>query len=172
MSEAMDAETIDGREAGEVGNVPLEEIARMSGEEFLRKLVARELPAPPISRHMNFAAVEAERGRVVFAGTPSAKHLNPMGVVHGGWVSTLLDSALGCAGQTLCEPGYGSTSVDLRVNFTRPITPKTGRLVCEAKVVHPGRQLATVEARVTGEADGKLYAHGSQTVLIFRIPAA
>lgn len=168
-------ETIDGREVHAVGNVPLHEIARMSGEEFLAKLASQDLPAPPISRHMNLGAVEVSRGRVVFTGTPTADHLNPMGTVHGGWVATLLDSALGCAGQTLCEAGYGSTSVDLRVNFTRPITPKTGRLVCEAKVVHPGRQLATVEARVTGEADGKLYAHGSQTVLIFEImprPAA
>ena len=164
------SDTIDGHEVRAVGNVPMEKIARMSGVEFLRGLIEQDLPAPPMSRHMNFRATQVERGRIVFAGTPDARHLNPMGVVHGGWVSTLLDSALGCAGQTLCEAGYGSTSVDLRVNFTRAITPATGRLVCEAKVVHPGRQLATVEARVTGERDGKLYAHGSQTVLIFKIP--
>ena len=161
---------IDGEEVRAVGNVAMDEIAGMSGLEFLRGLVEQRFPAPPISRVMNFRATEVERGRVVFAGTPTSDHLNPMGIVHGGWVSTLLDSALGCAGQTLCERGYGSTSVDLRVNYTRAIRPEVGRLVCEAKVVHPGRQLATVEARVTGEADGKLYAHGSQTVLIFKIP--
>ena len=161
--------TIDGEENVEVGNVAMKDIATMSGVEFLSKLTDRSLPAPPISRHMNIRATDVERGRVVFKGTPGAEHLNPMGTVHGGWVSTLLDSALGCAGQTLCEKGYGSTSVDLSVNFVRPIMPTTGRLVCEAKVIHPGRQLATVEARVTGEEDGKLYAHGSQTVLIFPI---
>ena len=162
--------TIDGEDVRAVGNVAMDEIAGTSGLEFLRGLVEQRFPAPPISRVMNFRATEVERGRVVFAGTPTGDHLNPMGIVHGGWVSTLLDSALGCAGQTLCERGYGSTSVDLRVNYTRAIRPEVGRLVCEAKVVHPGRQLATVEARVTGEADGKLYAHGSQTVLIFKIP--
>ena len=162
---------IDGETVRKVGNVRMDEIATMSGLEFLTGLVEQRFPAPPISRVMNFRATEVERGRVVFAGTPMGEHLNPMGIVHGGWVSTLLDSALGCAGQTLCEAGYGSTSVDLRVNYTRAIRPETGRLVCEANVVHPGRQLATVEARVTGERDGKLYAHGSQTVLIFEIKA-
>ena len=158
-------------EGREVGNVSPERIAAMSGLEFMLGMIRGDLPAPPISRHNNIAMTEAERGRCVFVGTPTAEHLNPMGTVHGGWVSALLDSALGCAGQTLCEAGQGSTSVDLKVNFVRPITPRTGRLVCEANVVHPGRQLVTVEARVTGEGDGKLYAHGAQTVFVFAMGA-
>lgn len=156
-------------EGAGVGNVPVEEIATMSGLEFIQGLVDGRLPAAPISAVMNFSPREAERGRVVFVGTPSSEHLNPMGTVHGGWVSTLLDSALGCAGQTLAPKGHGSTSVDLKVNYTRPITPSTGALVCEATVIHPGRTLATVQARVTGERDGKLYAHGEQIVTFFPI---
>ena len=166
------SETIDGETVGGVGNVAMEDIAELSGLEFIQGLRDRRFPAPPISKTLNFVLREAEPGRVVFAGTPRDDHLNPMGIVHGGWVSTLLDSALGCAGQTLAPKGMGSTSVDLKVNYTRPITPRTGRLVCEANVIHPGRQLATVEARVTGEADGKLYAHGEQVVTFFPIGGA
>ena len=165
------SDVIDGKNA-EVGQVAMADIATMTGLEFMQGLVERKLPAPSISRTLNFGATQAERGSVTFTGTPTAEHLNPMGTVHGGWVSALMDSALGCAGQTLCEKGYASTSVDLKVNFVRPITPAVGRLICEANVVHPGRTLVTVDARVVGENDGKLYAHGSQVVMIFKLPTA
>jgi len=162
--------TIDGTEvpAG-TGIVDQATISTLSGVEFLQGMMDDKFPVAPISQVMNLRLTEVKKGQAVFTATPTQQHLNPMGVVHGGFMATLLDSALGCAGQTLCEKGWASTSVELKVNFVRPVLPSTGRLICEANVVHPGRQLATVEAKIVGEADGKLYAHGTQTVSLFRI---
>ncbi|MCJ8311185.1 MAG: PaaI family thioesterase [Hyphomicrobiales bacterium] len=144
-------------------------IREMSGLEYLRGILEGRFPAPTISRAMNMRMLEIEEGKVAFCGTPGPDYCNPMGTVHGGYMATLLDSALGCCIHSTCAPGYASTSIDLKVNFVRPVFPHTGRLIARAHVVHPGRQIATTEARLTDE-NGKLYAHGSQACSIFKIP--
>ena len=163
-------EMVDGAEAARgFGMTDLAVIREMSGLEFLRGILEGKYPAPTISRAMNMRMLEIEEGKVAFCGTPGGDYCNPMGTVHGGYMATLLDSALGCCIHTLCAPGYASTSIDLKVNFVRPVFPHTGRLTARAHVVHPGRQIATTEARVTDD-NGKLYAHGSQACSIFKIP--
>ena len=163
-------ELLDGRPvpAG-FGKVSLPDIANLSGLEFLQGILDGKFPAPTMGRALQFRLLEVGEGLAVFTGVPTADSLNPMGTVHGGYAATLLDSALGCCVQTLCPAGYASTSVELKVNFVRPITPEVGRLICRGTVVHPGRQIATCEARLVGE-NGKLYAHGSQTCSIFKLP--
>ncbi|MEP0943540.1 MAG: PaaI family thioesterase [Rhizobiaceae bacterium] len=163
-------ELVDGVEAvGGFGMTDVAEIRKISGLDYLQGMLEGKFPAPTISRAMNMRLLEAEEGMVAFCGTPGQDYLNPMGVVHGGYMATLLDSALGCSVHTTCPPGYASTSIDLKVNFVRAVLPGTGRLIARAHVVHPGRQIATCEARITDE-NGKLYAHGSQACSIFRIP--
>ena len=71
--------------------------AEMSGLEYVRAVRSGELPPPPIAAVMNFRIAELDDGRAVFVGEPGEEHYNPIGVVHGGYASTLLDSALGCA---------------------------------------------------------------------------
>lgn len=149
-----------------VGVVPHEEVARLSGLEFLQRLIDGHYPAPSIGARMNFALSEVAEGRAVFRGMPGQRHLNPLGMVHGGWASTVLDSALGCAVHTMLGPGEGYTTVEFKVNLTRPITVKTGEVTCEGKVVHKGRTLAVSEARLT-DAEGKLLAFGTETCSIF-----
>jgi uncharacterized protein (TIGR00369 family) len=118
---------------------------------------------------MGFEAVKAEEGRVVFAALPDARHYNPIGAVHGGLAATLLDSAMGCAVHSTLPEGVGYTTLELKVNFTRPITSETGRIVCEGTVVHRGGRVATADGRVIAERTGKLLAHGSTTCLIFSL---
>ncbi len=137
-----------------------------TGLEYMQALVDRKAPAPPIGYLMNMEPIEVGDGYAIFAGTPGEQHLNPMGGVHGGYASTLLDSALGCAVHTTLPQGMGYGTAQLNVHLTRPITLKTGRLICEGQVVHRGKRMVTAEATLKDE-DGKLYAHGTTTCMVF-----
>jgi uncharacterized protein (TIGR00369 family) len=141
--------------------------AEMAGIDYLRAVIAGELGRPPISVTMNMEIVELEEGRAVFAGEPGEEHYNPIGVVHGGYAATILDSALGCAVHTTLAAGVGYTSLGLEVKYLRPISRDTGRVLCEGTVVHRGRRQATAEARLTAEDTGKLLATGTSTLMIF-----
>ena len=142
----------------------------MPGIEFLHAMMSGKLPAPPICETLDFILVEAEPGRAVFEGLPSDRFRNPLGTVHGGWMTTLLDSALGCAVHSTLKAGYGYTTVDLAISFVRAVHQSTGKLRCEGKVIHVGGRIATAEARLV-DAEGKLYAHGTTTCLVMQVPA-
>jgi uncharacterized protein (TIGR00369 family) len=141
------------------------EIAGMSGLEMLRALIAGRLPMPTIGRTMGFRLVEVEFGRAVFEGEPGEHLLNPLGSVHGGVALTLIDSAAGCAVHSELDAGLGYTTVETKVNFTRPIPLQGGPVRCEGRVLSRGRQIATSEARLVS-AEGKLLAHGTSTLII------
>ncbi len=155
-----------GKTHPETGTVPLELAASHDGLTLFRKMIAGELPAAPMARVLNFRLTEAEHGHAVFRGTPLADFYNPLGTVHGGWASTLLDSALGCAVHTTLAAGEGYTTVEFKVNLTRPISETTGEVVSEGRIVHRGRRIATSEATLKDSA-GKLLAHGTETCMIF-----
>jgi uncharacterized protein (TIGR00369 family) len=146
--------------------------ARMSGLEALKAIMAGELPPPPIALLLGMEPVEVAEGRAVFAAEPDERHYNPIGLVHGGLSATLLDSAMGCAVQTTLPAGDAYTTLELKVNFTRPITRETGRVLCEGAIVHRGGRVATAEGRVVAERTGKLLAHGTTTCLILSQPGA
>jgi uncharacterized protein (TIGR00369 family) len=110
---------------------------------------------------------EVEQGRVVFAGTPAECQYNPMGTVHGGILATWLDSAMGSAVLTLAPAETGYTTLEIKVNYLRPVTSQTGTLYCEGRVIHWGSRTATAEGRLI-DAAGKLYAHATTTCLILR----
>ena len=84
----------------------------MSGRELLEGMVAGRLPLPPIGKTLTFRLVEVGEGTAVFEGDPGEQLLNPMGIVHGGWALTLIDSAAGCAAHTLLPAGVGYTTVE------------------------------------------------------------
>ena len=149
-----------------LGSIPLEEVVGLSGLEQLQRLIDGVYPAPSIAARMNFALVEVGEGRAVFKGLPGERHLNPLGGVHGGWAATVMDSALGCCIHTLLDAGEAYSTAEMKINYTRPITPKTGIVTCEGKVVHKGRTLAVSEARLVDE-NGKLLAFGTETCSIF-----
>jgi uncharacterized protein (TIGR00369 family) len=141
--------------------------AAMSGLEFLTRLREGRHPAPPFSAETQIWIAEVERGRVLFEATPSLRFFNPLGVVHGGWISTLLDSAMGCAVHLVLQPGQAYTTADMMIHFVHPVRETTGTLSCEGKIVHAGGRIATAEGRAWDQA-GNLMAHGSETCLIFR----
>ncbi|MDQ6719315.1 MAG: PaaI family thioesterase [Candidatus Dormibacteraeota bacterium] len=138
----------------------------MSGLEFIKAVFEGKLPPPPIAATMDFTGAEAEEGRAVFVGEPGEFLYNPIGVVHGGYAMTILDSAMGCAVQTTLAAGERYTSLETSVNFVRPITSETGRVRCEGVVVHRGARVATAEGKLVVEGTGKLLAHGSTTCLV------
>jgi uncharacterized protein (TIGR00369 family) len=142
-----------------------EAAGRLAGIQFLEAIRDGRLPEAPVSRLMGFALTEVEAGRAVFECEPSESLYNPVGSVHGGVISTLLDSALSCAVHTMLPPGTGYTTAELKVNFVRPVMTGTGRLRSEGRVIHVGSRLATAEARLT-DATGKLYAHAVGTCLV------
>jgi len=154
-------------EAGPGPGVPsFEQIEGKAGLDVMQDMIAGRLPYAAIAQTLDFTVMEVRSGVAVFQGTPLAKHLNPLGTVHGGWVATLLDSALGCAIHTMMPPGRGYTTAELGVNYVKGLTPKVQRVRAEGKVIHCGRQLATAEARLFGP-DGTLYAHATTTCLVF-----
>jgi len=139
-----------------------------SGLELLREVFEGRLPPPPITATMGFIGVEVDEGRAVFVGEPAEYLYNPIGVVHGGYAMTLLDSAMGCAVHTTMRAGERYTTLEVKTNFVRPITVDTGRVRCEGVVIHRGGTIATAEAKLFVESSGKLLAHATTTCLISR----
>ena len=137
----------------------------MSGIEYFKKVLAGEFPPPPMLQLLGMRLIEAEVGRVVFAETAEERFYNGTGVAHGGFAATLLDSALGCAINTTTPPGKRFTTLELKVNLTRPLTIAAGEVRCEGVAVHVGSRTATAEARIV-DRNGKLYAHGSTTCIV------
>ncbi|MFF3247598.1 PaaI family thioesterase [Streptomyces sp. NPDC002870] len=143
-----------------------------SGLELLRLGLEGHFPQAPICGTLGFRLVEAEKGRAVFEGEPGEHLLNPMSTVHGGFLATLLDSALGSAVMTTLPPGRAYATIQLGVNLVRPVYADTQPLRSEGTVIHAGRTTATAEARVVGATDGKLYAHATTTCAVFTLPGA
>jgi uncharacterized protein (TIGR00369 family) len=142
--------------------------SKLSGLDWLRAILKGDLAPPPFAALMGMSLVSVDQALAVFAAEPGEYHYNPLGVVHGALAMTLLDSAMGCAIHTTLPAGVGYTTVETKVNFVRPITASTGRILCEGKVIHRGETIATAEGRVVTEAGGKLLAHGTTTCLILR----
>lgn len=147
-----------------------EQIAGKTGLEVMQAMLNGDIPFAAIAKTLDFTIVSVSPGVAVFQGTPLPQHLNPLGTIHGGWVATLLDSALGCSVHTMMPVGRAYTTAELSVNYVKGLTPKVQRVRAEGKVIHCGKQLATAEARLFGP-DGTLYAHATTTCLVFEIPA-
>ena len=143
----------------------LEQAAGLSGLEAMQGIIDGLLSQPPIGATLGFRLVEVEYGRAVFEGVPASYHYNPIGTVHAGFAATLLDSAMGCALVSTLPAGARWTTLELKANFTRAMTADTGTVRCTGTIVHPGRRVATTEAKLEDEA-GRLLAHGTSTILM------
>ncbi len=148
------------------GVTPLDQVRALSGLEFLQAWIDGSIPSPPISQVFDFDAAAVEKGRVVFSGTPDARFYNPIGTVHGGWGATLLDSCMACAIHSTLERGQGYTTLEIKINYVRAMTDRTGRVEAEGKVVHVGKQVATAEGWLR-DTQGRILAHGSTTCMVF-----
>lgn len=124
---------------------------------------------PPFAELLGVRLVGAERGLTRYEYRPEELHLNALGTVHGGIVTTLLDTAMGTAVHSLLDAGVLFTSIDVHVHFLRPVVALTGTLTCIGTVAHNGSRIAMAEARVE-DGFGKLFAKSSSTCLI--LPSA
>ena len=143
------------------------ELTKLPGLEALKALLTGQFPPPSISATLGFTLAEVEDGRAVFLGESSDRILNPLGIVHGGWALTLIDSCTGCAAHTTLPAGVGYTSVETKVNFVRAITPETGQVRAEGTVIARGRTIITTEGKLT-DSRGRLLAHGTSTIMVLR----
>jgi len=168
---AQEAEIVQRLDAGPgPGLARPEQIAGKTGLQMMEAMLRAEIPYAAIAKTLDFTLLSVSPGVAVFQGTPLPQHLNPLGTIHGGWVATLLDSALGCSVHTMMPVGRAYTTAELSVNYVKGLTPKVQRVRAEGKVIHCGRQLATAEARLFGP-DGTLYAHATTTCLVFEMPS-
>lgn len=135
-----------------------------TGLEFLRRIVAGEVRDVPIGETLGFRAVEVERGRIVFAGKPDARSLNLIGTIHGGWSAAILDTAMALAALTTLDARHDFTTLDLKLNFLRPIAVDA-EVRAEGRVVHGGRRIALCEGRIV-DSSGKLLVHGTSSCLV------
>jgi len=150
----------------EYGLVGRQMLTSESGVSFLQGIVARRHPHPPICRTLNFHFVQVSEGRALLEGVPDFAYYNPIGSVHGGFAATLLDTALGAAVFSTLAQGETWTTLELKLNFVRPLTEETGTVRAEGRLLHRGRTVATSEGDLKGP-DGKLYAHATTTCMIF-----
>jgi uncharacterized protein (TIGR00369 family) len=148
------------------GTVGADAQKQMSGLEFVRGLADGTLPLNMIARTLGYDVVEAESRRVVVTAEPTADHLNPAGTVHGGLAATMLDSCMRLAIQSTLDKGAGSTTLEFKISFVRPITPETGPIRAEGTVLNRGRRIGIADGRVT-DSKGRLLVHGTTTCLIF-----
>ena len=166
LAEWLAAEQAMRANLGAPGSMSLAQVSELLPQEFFDGIGRGELPSPPIGHLLDFVPLEWSSGRFVFQGTPDARHYNPLGSVHGGYAATLLDSCMGCAVHTTLKAGQGYTSLEIKVNFVRPVMDTTGRVRAEGRVIHVGRTTATAEGKLI-DANGKLLAHGTTTCIIF-----
>ena len=148
------------------GTISGDQQKEMTGLDFVQGLTDGTLPLNTIARTLGYDITEAENGRVVVTAEPKDIHLNPAGTVHGGLAATMLDSCMGLAIQSTLEKGLGSTTLEFKISFVRPITPETGPIKAEGMVISRGRRVGTAEGRVT-DSKGRLLVHGTTTCLIF-----
>ena len=141
---------------------------KLDGLGFLRAVMKGDIPPPPIASTIGMSLVDVGEGLAVFTMDSGEHQYNPIGMVHGGVVSTLLDSAMGCAVQSLLPQGKAFTTLELKVNFVRPVGLASGTLRCEGRVLHNGSRVATAEGKVLDSA-GKLCAHATTTCMIMDV---
>ncbi len=144
------------------------EVLRLSGLEFMQRILDGTNPGPPIAGVMGYALHAVEEGRVTFRGTPAFNMCNPVGTVHGGWYGTLLDSAMACAVMTKVPRGSVYTTLEYKINILRGIA--VGCAVdCIGTIDHVGRSTGVAHGEIRGVADGKLYATGSTTCIVMKL---
>lgn len=163
---AREAELLGAQKTSGLGRP--EQFAGRSGMQLFEAMLAGEIPRAPISETLDFLLVEASPGRAEFQGRPLRRHYNPLGAVHGGWIASLLDSAVACAIHTLVPAGKSYTTIELKINYVRALTDAVPLVRAIGEVIHGGRQVGTSHGRLVGP-DGTLYAHASTTCLVFDV---
>ncbi len=143
----------------------------MDGMAFLQSIQSGALPPPPIIALLGISMANVEPGKVTMV-LPAGEYLfNPIGMVHGGALATLLDSVMGCAVQSSLPPGKAYTTLEIKVNYLRAMTMQSGAATAVGTVRHLGGRTAVAEAEAR-DAQGRLLATASTTCMIMDMPSA
>ena len=153
-------------ERRQIGVVAREILLGEDGMAFVTGMQNGRHPSAPYCSTTDIELVEVEEGRVVFVGNPTERYLNPVSTIHGGWTATILDAAMAYCVHSTLRAGEHYTTIEMKINYVRPVLPSIGRVRCEGKVIHRGNKTATSEGRLF-DARGKLLAHGTETCMIF-----
>ncbi len=137
-----------------------------TGLDYLRRIISGEYPNVPIGDTLNFRITEVESGRIVLVGRPEQRSYNLLGTVHGGWAASILDTAMALAAMSALDENNRHTTLDIRINYLRPITLETGEVRAEGSVIQGGRRVAYYEGKLT-DASAKILCHGTSSCLIF-----
>lgn len=140
------------------------EEAPITGLDEIRAMIDRGIK-PPMMELLDLDLSEVSEGRVVFTGTPSAAHYNPLGIVHGGYAATLLDSACGLAANSATKVPTACITLELKISYHAAMHDATGKVSAIGTVVSMGRRVAHTEARLVDEA-GRIYASATSTLLL------
>jgi len=142
--------------------------ASVSGLDYLKAVKDEAVSSPPIARLVGYQITDVETGSAAFEIIPGEHLYNPFSTVHGGILSTLLDTTMTSSVMSTLSKGLVCATVEIKVNFIKPVTEKTGLIRCEARPIHVGKRLATVEGRVA-DKEGSVLAHGVSTCAIFKV---
>lgn len=141
--------------------------ALISGLDYLKAIKAGRIKPPPIAMLVGYEICQIDRGYALYTLDPQEYHYNPFATVHGGIITTLLDTAMTASVLSTLGKGESCSTAELKVNFVRPVTGRTGSLRCEARPIHIGKHLATTEGKLKDHEDN-LYAHAVGTCFIFK----
>jgi len=139
--------------------------ASVPGRELLQALVDGKLPPPPIADVFGARLHSVADGEAVFRCTPDESSYNPAGIVHGGLLCMLLDSACGCAVQSQLPAGAGISTIEIKVSFMSALRADSGELEVIGRALRVGRQVAFAEAHARN-AVGKLVGHATSSIAV------
>jgi uncharacterized protein (TIGR00369 family) len=144
---------------------PITELAGCSGLEFVARLADGSIRRPPMAETLPFTLLPPEEGKVGLLATPEPRFLNLTNTVHGGWIMTMLDTAMSLAAHTQLSPGETCPSHETTAKFVRPILGDTRVMRVLGQVVSRGRTVITLQGRIEDD-EGRLHAHGTSTCLV------
>lgn len=142
-------------------------LIELSGLDYMRAMLEGRIPYPPIWGLMNFTLTQVAPGEVRFHAAARPEHGNVTGIVHGGWYGTLLDAAMGCAAMTTIPAGASHTTLEYKVNITRPV-PIGLQVEAFGRIQHAGRSTAVAMGEIRGVDDARVYGTGSTTCIVLQ----
>ena len=145
----------------------INQMRQMSGTEYINAVRAGDMPVSPMLKLLDIHGREWHEGYALFTVVPQEFHYNPMGITHGGLACALLDTAMAVAVMTMLPQGVGYVTLEIKINFTKPMLNESGEMRAEGRAIHVGSKTATADGRIT-DANGVIYAHGTTTLLLTR----
>jgi len=145
----------------------INQMRQMSGTEYINAVRAGDMPVSPMLKLLDIHGREWHEGYALFTVVPQEFHYNPMGIAHGGLACALLDTAMAVSVMTMLPQGVGYVTLEIKINFTKPMVSESGEMRAEGRAIHVGSKTATADGRIM-DANGVIYAHGTTTLLLTR----